>query len=433
MNWLKKLTISEQNAISRTLESKRGLKITSIILALLMFLTINQVGNPLWKNYFVKSDYIEGVPLSVEYDTSKYVISGIPQTVNVNITGSENNVQSVMKTKDNLLATLELNYKGAGNYTVSSDKLDFNNTANVKISTTVPSFDIEVQEKVEDKRSIDIGYINGNNANQGYILDSPTLSTNTASITGGSSDVDSVVSIRGTIDLDQLDVTRDPNEQKFTVDLVPYNANGEVVSGVSVSPKSIDVTQAYTVQTRKVPVKFVSKGNTDNQYVESLCASTAEECDGIEQVYVEIYGEKSKVQNARYVEYQLDFETYDDDKNTIGITPVLESGIYTLGSNPTELQATVKSGVARTIPGVSIDVDNLQDGLSIANDLQTSVEVVGPSNVVNDLSAEDIKLTADLSNIRSAATTDVIITADQSNKYNVILPSYTIEVVTVEE
>ncbi len=433
MKWLKKLTASEQNAITKTLESSSGLKITSIIIALLMFLTINQVGSPLWKNYFVKTGYIEGVPLTVQYDTDKYVISGIPQTVNVNITGSENNVQSVLNTEENLLATLQLNYKGTGNYTVSSEKLDFNNTANVKISPTVSSFDINVQERVTDKRSVDINYINGNGAATGYVLETPTLSTKTANITGGDTDVDSVVALRGTINLDQIDTTKNNSEQTFNVELVPYNASGEVVTGVSVSPKSVDVTQTYTTQTRKVPVKFVSKGNTDNEYVSNLCLVDNTECTGIDTIYMEIYGEKSKVQSTKYVEYQLDFSTYDEEKGTVQISPILESGVYSLASNPTELQAKINSGVARTIQGVEIKTENLQDGISLANELTTSVDVIGPAEVVDELTADDIELSVDLSSINSSGTNEVLITAKTDDNYNVTLPSYTIDVVTIKE
>ncbi len=433
MKWLKKITASEQNAIQRTLESSSGLKITSIIIATLMFLTINQVGSPLWKNYFVKTGYIEGVPLTVQYDTDKYVISGIPQTVNVNITGSENNVQSVLNTEENLLASLQLNYKGTGNYTVSSEQLEFNNTANVKIAPTVSSFDINVQERVTEKRSVDINYINGDNAANGFVLNAPTLTTKNVNVTGGNSDVSSVVAVRGTIDLDQIDVAKNSEEQTFTVQLIPYNANGEVVSGVSVSPKSVDVTQTYTAQTRKVPVKFVSKGNVDNEYVSKLCQLETENCEGIESIYVEIYGERSKIQSTRYVEYQLDFSTYDADKHTVQISPILESGVYSLASNPTELKAEINSGVARTIQNVEVNTKNVQDGINVTNDLVTSVDVIGPESVVNDLEADDIDLSVDMTNINTASTTELMISIDTKDQYNIILPTYTIDVVTEKE
>ncbi len=433
MKWLKKITASEQNAIQRTLESSSGLKITSIIIATLMFLTINQVGSPLWKNYFVKTGYIEAVPLTVQYDTDNYVISGIPQTVNVNITGSENNVQSVLNTEENLLANLQLNYKGAGNYSVSSEQLDFNNTANVKITPTVSSFDVNVQERINEKRSVDINYINGDNATSGYVLNAPTLETKNVEVSGGNTDVSNVVAVRGTIDLDQIDLSKNEDEQTFTVQLTPYDSNGEVVSGVSVSPKSIEVKQTFTTQTRKVPVKFVSKNNDDNDYISSLCLVESETCNEIESIYVEIYGERSKIQATRYVEYQLDFSTYDSTKQTIQISPILESGVYSLASNPTELKVGINSGVARTIQNVQIKPKNVQEGINVTNELKTSVDVVGPANIIKNLTADDIELSVDMTNVNTTGSTELMISVDSNDKYNIILPTYTIDVAAEKE
>lgn len=431
MKWFEKITMSEQNAIQKTLENSNGLKITSVVIAILMFLTINQVGSPIWKNYFVKTGYIEGVPITVEYDSSKYVISGVPQTINVNISGSENNVQSVLNTKENLLGNLQLNYKGTGKYTVSSEKLEFNTTSNVKISPTISSFDVYVQERVTQKQSVDINYINGDDAQKGYVLDEPILEKKIVDITGGNNDVANVAAVRGIIDLKQLNVS-DEKQQEFTVNLVPYNASGEIVTGVSVSPKTINVTQKYNQLTYKVPVKFSEKDNVDNQYISSLCKLEENECKGIEPLVVEIYGNRSKIQATKYVEYQVDFSSYDEQAGTIAINPLLESGVYSLASNPKQLQVKMNQGIKRKIEAVPIKIKNLQDGLVVDNELTTSVDVIGPKNQVEKLKADDIDLSVDMTNVKTAKNTELIIDNNIKDKkdYNVILSNYTVNIET---
>lgn len=431
MKWLKKITASEQNAIQSLLENSNGLKITSVFIALLMFVTINQVGSPIWKNYFVKTGYIEGVPISVNYDQDKYVITGIPETVNVNINGSENNVQAVLNTQDNLIGNLQLNYKGTGNYSVSSEKVEFNNTSNVKITPTISNFDIEVQDLVSEQQSVDINYINGNDAVKGYLLEEPSVSTNLVEISGGNTDVASVAAVRGTIDLDQIDTNKE--EQVFNVDLIPYGSTGEIVNGVEVSPKSIEVTQSFEMQTKKVPVSFSAKNYTDGQYITDLCTLDTETCEGINDIQVEIYGEKSKVQASQFVEYQLDFSSYDDEQKTIAITPSLESGIYSLEANPKELSAQINDGVTKKIEDVPIEINNLQSSISVTEELTSAVTIIGPSDIVKGVDADDIKLNVDMTNVKTANTTELNVNIEENDDYNIILPSNTIDVVTEKE
>lgn len=428
MNWLKKIISSEHNAIQKTLESKNGLKITSIVIAVVMFITINQVGNPIWMNYFVATGYIEAVPLTVKYDTNKYVVSGVPQTINVNINGTENNVQSVLKSKENLMATLSLNYKGSGTYSISSEQIKYNNTANVKITPTISDFEINVQDKTEETRSVDISYINGDNNDNGFILDTPTLSTKAVTINGGINDISKVVSVRGTIDLNDLNTSRDQTKQKFNVELTPYDSEGQVVSNVSVSPKSIEVNQSYEISTKEVPIEFIPENNDDDEYLKALCSVNSEDCKKVEQQKVKIYGERDKIDETNYVEYQLDFSSYDADNHTMNIAPNLESGIYVTSDTPSKVAVQKSSGVEKTLEDVPIKIKNKKDNLNVTNELTTDVKLIGDEKVLSKIKPDDLNIYVNLKGVDSAGTEKINLNVENTSDYNIYLPSYDIDV-----
>ncbi len=433
MNWLKKIVTSEHNAIQKTLESNNGLKITSIAIAVIMFITISQVGNPIWTNYFVANGYIEAVPLTVKYDTSKYVVSGVPQTINVNINGTENNVQSLLKSKDNLMATLSLNYKGAGTYSINSEQVEYNNTANVKITPTISNFEINVQDKGEESRNVDINYINGNQSDAGFMLDAPKIATKSVTISGGLDDISNVVSVRGSINLDDLSTDTDQTSQNFNVNLTPYDAEGEVVSNVSVSPKSIEVEQPYEVTSKEVPIKFVDKNNDDTEYFTKLCSiDKSETCDKVEQQKVKIYGERDKISETNYVEYQIDFNSYNESDQTMEITPELESGLYVTSDAPSKVFVQKRSGIKKTFKDVPVKVKNKADNLELESKLKTDVELIGDEKTLNELKPSDIKIEVDLKDVK-ATTEKIKLNVKNTLKYNIILPEDEIDVTLKEE
>ncbi len=432
MKWIKKVTESEHSIIKLILENDNGLKITAIVIAIFMFITVNQIGNPIWKNYFGDTEYIEGIPLNVEYDTDNYVVSGVPQSINVNISGSENNVQSTLKAKDNLVATLPLNYKSSGSYTISSNQVEFNNAASVQISPATSSFEINIQDKTTESRSVDIGYINGNNRSDGILLNQPELMQKVVEVTGGVEDVANVVSVRGQIDLNQLAENNVKNSTTVEVALTPYNKQGDVVTGVSVSPRTIEVSQSYEKGTVTLPIQF-NYANDDNSYIKAICEKEVEKCDEINQMKVDVYGEKSKINNLKNVTFNIDKDTYDEETSLVNVSPVLESGVFVKKGSPTQIKFEAQEGVSRTIPNVKVKVKNLAKDLKIDQELTTDVEIVGSKKEVEKLSAEDINLTVDAKNITEAGTYDLEYQKNENKKYNVNLNEDTISVTIKKE
>lgn len=430
MKLMDKITKGERNIVKNVLENDNGLKITSLVVAIFMFISVNQIGNPLWDNVFSTTDYIQDVPLTVKYDESKYVVTGMPQTLNVSVAGSENNVQSLVKTKENLTATLPLNYKNSGEYTINSSQVVFNNNTGVKITPNVQNFDIKVQTKEKKNEAIEIKYINADKLSKGVLLSEPKLSTNEVSITGGNDDISKVVSVGGMLDLSSLNVDGTKTAQNFPITLVPYNKEGDVVSDVSLSPASITVTQNYTVAEKEVPVKFSYLNEKTDQYVSKLCPQAQTECSGIAANSVKIYGNAEEVKNINQITYKVNLNAINKTDNTVEVTPVIPSGVYLDSKLGRTYTIELKPGTSKLVQDVNVEVKNLASEYEVSDEknLAVDVRVTGNEEKIKQLSAKDIKIYIDMSDINKTGTLSVPLNVEKIDDVNVDLQESNIDV-----
>ena len=77
------------------LESKWGLRFVALLLALFMFLSVNNVFeniNPFdEEGNDDETELIQGMPVDVLYDEDEYYVSGVPNQVNVQLSGNTSN------------------------------------------------------------------------------------------------------------------------------------------------------------------------------------------------------------------------------------------------------------------------------------------------------------------------------------------------------
>lgn len=420
--------------LEKILKNDNTLKVVALLCATLLFLTVNSLGQPLWNNYFVTTEYVDSVPVYVEYDEAKYTVSGIPETIPVNVRGSENDVNAMMKQIDSLSGTLSLNYKSPGVYTVDTEQINFNNTTPVTITPAIPSFEVNIQQKVTEEKSIEVSYINGEGKDNGVMLKTPTLSASSTTITGGNEDVATVATVMGFIDLSTLDPAG--TTQDFTVKLLPYNAQGEVVTNVSLEPNEIKVSQPYEQSSVELPIEFEYINNSTDLYVSSICEVGAKDCSDAVTPTVKVYGDTEKISKMQTVKYKVDLSTITGTEGEVVATPVLDSGVYVIGDNEKKYNVTMEKGVTKTIENVVPVVSGLDPTLQAkalnSADAAIDVTVTGAESVVNDLTAKDISLSLDLSEYNTPGQVTVPVKVKKTKNFDYELEKETITVELVE-
>ncbi len=394
---------------SELLHNDTFLKIVAFVMAVFMFVSITGVGSPFWNDIFTTTDYIDSISLNVNYDEDNLVVTGIPTSISVNISGSENDVTATMKQSQNLVGTINFPYSTPGEYEFDTSLIDFNTTLPVNITPVNQYFDVLVQEKTSVSMPIDLNYISGEGASKGYMLSDFESDYEATNVTGGSADVSRIVSVRGLIDLSTLSTTTTSGTQTYTVNLVPYDADGGVVSNVELSPSTVEVSQEYSMSTVELPVSYKVINNNTGYYISSICENGLNNlCSNDVVTTVTIYGDSDEINKLQNVTYQINLEGFVGTEGSVEAYPVLPSGVYVFGDQSIILDITLEQGVTTTIENVPVTVNGLNSTLQAkANNTSSTninVDVTGAASVVNDLDTSDISLTVDLSDITQAGT-----------------------------
>jgi YbbR domain-containing protein len=222
----------------------------------------------------------------------------------------------------------------------------------------------------------------------GYQAQSPLVEPVEVTITGPKTLISLVKEVRVALDITNAD-------QSILRDITPLVLDGEgrVVSGLTVSPESVKITQPITLLGgyRYVIVRAVSVGQVVNGYRLTNIFVTP--------VGVVVFSSDPELVNnlPGYVETNpIDLSAKNDDFETL-VELNLPSGISVVGDSKVLVQvsiAAIESSLAISLP---VEVIGLAPGLE-ARPSPATVDVIlsGPVPVLNTLSPTDVRVVVDL-------------------------------------
>jgi YbbR domain-containing protein len=215
------------------------------------------------------------------------------------------------------------------------------------------------------------------------------LDPSEVTVTGPESLISLVIEARVTVDVTNADQTIVREETPLLLD-----AEGRVVSGLTVSPDTVTITQPVTLLGgyRYVIIRPVSVGQVASGYrLTNIFVSPVGK--------VVFSSDPELVNNLPgYVETQpIDLTGKEDDFETL-VELNLPSGISVVGDPKVLVQvsiAAIESSLAISVP---IEVIGLAPGLE-ASVAPTTMDVIlsGPVPVLNTLGAADVRVVVDLS------------------------------------
>lgn len=408
------------------------LKVASLVISIVLFVIVNQVGNPIWENLFTVKEYVVGVEVTTIYDDSKYVVSGVPSVIDVSITGSENNVGAVLKNVDSLSGTLDLSSYKPGTYSINPNQLEFTTASQVSIAASLKNLDVNIEEKISSVQSINTNYINSGVQASGVLLDQPILSDNEVIVTGSSSRIGDVSAVMGLVDLSNIKAIEGKSSQDIVVPLVAYDRLGSVIDDVTLEPNEIVVSQSYDVTSISLPVTYEFLNNDTSMYVSNICPIAKSDCDQSYSDVVQVYGDADKISELDSITYQIDLSNLSKIGGEVIGRPVLTSNVYILGDVTRTYQVNFEKGITKDFNDVAVVPSGLDPSLSAVaasqEDSTVDLKVTGATSVVENMQSEQITILIDLSNITSPGTYDVPISAKNNQNVTFELEKTTIKV-----
>ncbi|MFD1031446.1 CdaR family protein [Metaplanococcus flavidus] len=229
------------------------LRITALLLALLMFFSVKaeeENNNSAASN--TMTEVIEEVPLEVYYDDTSLMVSGVPETVDVQITGPNSAVQRTLQIRD-FTVFVDLRNLPLGEHRIRVQTENISEQLGVRIEPTF--LNVMIEERVTQEFKID-AELNERLLAEGYVLESISADPDTVTVSGPKSVIDSISFVKATVTEEpgmDASVTREARVRVLANDLTK-------LENVTIEPEVVEVEAVIEEYSREVPISLTQTG-----------------------------------------------------------------------------------------------------------------------------------------------------------------------------
>lgn len=386
----------------------------AFFLAILIWLFVNGNGSN------IVSQDINGIPVTltnIETLQSKNLVLNDNRTyyVNLKVQGTDRSLSEIKTSEISAEADLkDINQKGT--YSVDVAVKGLSNSVILKevIPNTV---DISVDNIIEADREVNIvteGKPEGDNA----VISATT--TQKVKLSGPEEKIAEIDKVAATINVNGLTV----DTSKY-LEAIPYNKNGEIVTGVECEPSTVQAT-ILVGKTKTVPIIAPSTtGAVQSGYkVTGVTVEPSQKMVGAKQNILDTISS-----------IQIDPVDVNGANKTVTkeVTLNLPQGASFLdSSNKATITVTIEPLIEKSFTVSSIETRNLGAGLNAAKikDSTVVVKLTGTATELNKISGEEIKAFVDLSGLQKGDQEVTVQISVPTDQLKTVTPSKT--TVTIE-
>lgn len=408
------------NKIKEMIMKDIGWKLLSVCIAVGLWFMVINIENPIENRNYTTQIKFENEEALAEQGL---VITNLEELKDTNVTikvrGERMALDRLSQYRNYIQATVDLKKAtasaGNGEYVslYIEVKLPSNAGDGFEIMSKDPAFvPVKVENLVSVERNVE-AVVNGQ-AGSGYVVSKPVVTPETVKISGAESAVNMVNSVEAAVTIDSPD-----KDITVNADLVAYDKDGNVVSGITFSQNQVKVKVGIS-KSKRVPVKATIQGtpaegytveniSCDPQYIDITGTdSVLQEISEITLPVVNVNGRTANVETVYDIDDILPENVKPKDgveseiKVTVSISTettkelIIDSSKINIEGKPAEgLQASfVPENVHLTIKGSknaidsvneseitgTVNVDNLTEGTHVVEvefNLPDGVSIVG--------------------------------------------------------
>lgn len=197
------------------------------------------------------TETIQDVEVRTYQDQDNVVITGVPETVDVTLSGPTNSLLKAKQLKD-----FEI-YAELSDLSIGSHRIELkhkNIADNLEVNLNPSVITVNVEEKVTRDFPVEVDFINKNQIETGYTAQEPIVKPSVVRVTGSKTLIDSIALIKTRVNLQNANETLE-QESKVTV----YDEDGNILP-VEAYPSVVDVTVPITSPSKKLPLNIKNEG-----------------------------------------------------------------------------------------------------------------------------------------------------------------------------
>jgi len=284
--------------MDKMMDSPWFLRITALLLAILLFLTIKAdqdnlnaatTGNV--------TDILRDVPVEVYYDDGNLVLTGVPETVDMTIVGPTSIVQTAKQLQD-FTVFVDLRDLNMGQHNIMLQVENVSDKLQVRLD---PAYiEVNIEERVTRELRVDPEF-NERLLDEGFILTGMKIDPERVRVTGAKSIIDSISFVKATVSGEQgltKSFTEESSVKVLDKDLSKLN--------VTIEPQQVNVTVDIEEYSKEVPITLRQTGTAkEGVTINNLTASFT---------MVNVYGNQAVVDMLEEIFVDVDISKLDDSK-----------------------------------------------------------------------------------------------------------------------
>lgn len=372
--------------LDKVLFNEKYSKVVSLALAVLLYAIVNY--NALSTSFQSSLRYsktLSDVTVLAKYNSDTFEISGLPEKVDVILTGDAANVTSAANA-ENGTVICDLDGLTEGEHEIKLTTEGYGNNVNVVVNPT----NVNVVMKKKTTRQFDISYdfINQDKMEQIYSAGTPEFEYTKINVRASKDTLDSIAFVKALID-----VSGQSADFEQDAVLVAYDSSGKPVNA-DIVPNTVHVKVPVTSPNKSVNIQVQVSGEVpDGKAIDSIT---------MDQQTVTIYGSETTLANIDQVVVTLDAGTLTKD-STVLRPIVLPAGVTSATNTQVTMNITLADAEEKTIDDIPINVINNNKHYKASqpdNKTTTSVTVKGTKNNIDKVAADDINVYIDMKDVQ---------------------------------
>ncbi len=331
----------------------------------------------------------------VGQEANMVMTSSLPNNISLTLRAPNSVWTSMIDEKVPVTAVLDLSGLGEGQHVVPI-QIEVGIRPVEVISYSPRSIDVTLEPL--GSTQFDINVVHTSSPPIGYQAGSPQLNQSKATVSGAVSEVNQVTEVRASLDLSQ--VQADISEE---ITLLAYDAAGNIVKGVSISPEKVTVKETITQLGgfRNVVVKVVTPGQVATGY--RLAAIS------VDPPTVTVFSTDPTLVEALpgYVETDpINLAGLKDDlTQQIGVR--VPAGVTLVGDPSVSVQVSVVAIVSSvSLTNIPVEATGLASNMeALISPDKVDLIVSGPLVALNAMNTLDLRVLIDLSGLKAGTYT----------------------------
>lgn len=371
------------NRLEKLLSRPYALLVISGVIAATFALLVN-----LKATSFVSNDaeFLTNIPVRVVYNSSAYVIEGIPETVDMTLIGKKYELYLARQLGENEVVVDLTDYQASEKavrvrltYSKPIDNLSY------QISPDYVS--VTIKEKVSDNKTVTYDLLNQDELDPKLSVKSVELSKTDVIVRGSQETIDSIATIKALVDLNNEDFTRAGTYTIDNLKLIAYGDDGRIVENVEIVATNINAKVVLDSYSKRVAVKVQTTGELVSGKAISSITINGVNANDFETT---IYGDEAALEDISYITASIDVDGQGNNgSKTSKVTFSKPAGVRSISDESVSIVLNFGEAKQKTITIDGIRTANVPSGLSAnlvsQDDAKVEVQVIGVESVINEI------------------------------------------------